>query len=136
MINLKIAVLNGTAFLRIVPRLFPNASIVEIGSLQDFFTGNKADALITTVEEGSAMTLLYPFYDVAMPEPKDTYEILYAYPIFKDRSESFLILLDQWLKLEEENGAIKEKYDYWILGKNVNKNVQRWSLVRNVLHWS
>lgn len=133
--DLKIAVLNGSAFLGVVPKLFPNASIVEIDSVNDFFNGDEADALIATAEEGSFMTLLYPFYDVAMPEPEDVCQILYAYPVSMNNNDLFLALLDHWIKLEGENGGIKEKYDYWILGKNINKKVQRWSILKNVLHW-
>lgn len=133
--NLRIAVLDKTAFVDVAPELFPRAKIVKINSIWDFFDGDKADALFTTTEEGYAMTLKHPFYDVAMFEPNDSYRVLYAYPVAKNSSETFLLLLNYWIKMERDYGELDSKYSYWILGKNPEENGSRWSVVRNVLHW-
>ncbi len=84
--SLRIAVLDKTAFLDVAPELFPSAKIVKF-NLGFLWDGDKADALFTTAEEGYAMTLKYPFYDVAMFEPNDFYRVLYAYPVSKNSSE-------------------------------------------------
>jgi Na+/H+-dicarboxylate symporter len=133
--NLRIAVLNKTAFADEASKLFPRAKIVKIDSVWDFFNEDKADALFTTAEEGYAMTLMHPFYDVALFEPNDSYRVLYAYPVAKNSSESFLLLLNYWIKMERDYGELDSKYSYWILGKNQIENEPRWSVVRNVLHW-
>ncbi|MCJ7444936.1 MAG: cation:dicarboxylase symporter family transporter [Methanotrichaceae archaeon] len=134
--NLRIAVLNKTAFVAIASELFPKAKIIKLNSIWDFFDGNKADALFTTAEEGKTMTLMYPFYDVAIFEPNDSYKVLYAYPVAKNSSETFLMLLNYWIKMERDYGELDRKYNYWILGKTVEKKESRWSVVRNVLHWA
>ncbi len=133
--NLKLAVLNNTALVKVAPNLFPQAKIVLIDSFEDFFVEGKADALFTTAEEGYAMTLLYPFFDVAIFEPNDSFQIMYAYPVAKNSSDTFLMLLNYWLKMEEDYGKLDKKYDYWILGKDAGEAEPRWSVVRNVLHW-
>ncbi|MHB8118462.1 MAG: cation:dicarboxylate symporter family transporter [Methanothrix sp.] len=133
--NLKIAVFNNTALVKVAPNLFPQAKIVLIDSFEDFFVEGKADALFTTAEEGYTMTLLYPFFDVAIFEPNDSFQIMYAYPVAKNSSDTFLMLLNYWLKMEVDSGKLDTKYDYWILGKDAEEAEPRWSVVRNVLHW-
>jgi hypothetical protein len=119
MSTLRIAVLKATALVKIAKDKFPNAKIVEINSLNDFFTGDSADALLTTAEEGSTMTLLYPFYDVALIEPSDQLLLSYAYPVAKTSDDSFLMLINYWLKMQNDYGRLQKKYDYWILGKDI-----------------
>ena len=102
--KLRVAVLNNTALVKVAPQLFPQAKIVLIDSLEDFFVGGKADALLTTAEEGYAMTLQHPFFDVAIFEPNDSFQILYAYPVAKNSSDTFLMFLNYWLKMEEDYG--------------------------------
>ena len=133
--DLRIAVLNKTAFVDVASKLFPGAKIVKIDSIRDFFDGESADVLFTTAEEGYPMTLMHPFYDVAIFEPNNSYRVLYAYPVAKNSSETFLLLLNYWIKMERDYGELDSKYNYWILGKNSKENEsRRWSVVRNVLH--
>lgn len=133
--NLRIAVLNKTAFVEVAPGLFPRAKIVKLNSIWDFFDGDKADVLFTSAEEGYAMTLMHPYYDVAIFEPNDSFRVLYAYPVAKNSSETFRLLLNYWIKMERDYGQLDSKYSYWILGKIPKENEPRWSVVRNVLHW-
>ena len=132
--NLKIAVLNRTALLEVAPRIFPSATIVEIESFHDFFRDNDADALMTTAEEGFAMTLLYPFYDVAIFEPNNEFQVLYTYSVVKG-DDTFLKMVNYWLKVEKQTGGLNKKYDYWILGKNISEVKPRWSVLKDTLHW-
>ena len=92
--DLRIAVLNNTAFVDVASELFPRAKIVKINSIWDFFDRNEADVLFITAEEGYTMTLMHPFYDVAIFEPNNSYKVLYAYPVSKNSSENFLLLLN------------------------------------------
>ncbi|HWQ18318.1 MAG TPA: ABC transporter substrate-binding protein [Methanotrichaceae archaeon] len=135
MAGLRLAAPVGSEYLNISTELFPNATMLKINNSREFFVGDKADALLTTAEEGSVMTLLNPFYDVAMFEPSDTYKVLCAYSIAKSSDESFQTLLDYWIRMDEEYGTLKERYDYWMLGKGVEKKLPRWCVVRDVLHW-
>jgi len=133
--GLRIAVLNNTAFVDVASELFPRAKIIKINSIWDFFDKDQADVLFITAEEGYTMTLMYPFYDVAIFEPNDSYKVLYAYPVSKNSSENFLLLLNYWIKMERDYGELDNKYSYWILGINPVEDEPRWSIVRNVLHW-
>jgi hypothetical protein len=136
MSNLRIAVLNLSAFAGVAHQLFPQAKIVTIDSFDDFFAGVRADALFITSEEGYVMTRLHPFYDVAVFEPNDYLPIFYAYPVAKNSSETFLMLLNYWMRMEKEYGGLDDKYNYWIMGNNKGESPPWWSVVRNVLNWT
>jgi hypothetical protein len=59
----------------------------------------------------------------------------YGYPVAKDSSDSYLFMLDYWIRMEKDYGLLQKKYDYWVLGEIPGSVEPRWSVVRNVLHW-
>jgi Na+/H+-dicarboxylate symporter/ABC-type amino acid transport substrate-binding protein len=133
--NLKIAVIkDSTNFLERMKILLPHAEIVELNDYEDFFTANAADALLTTAEQGSIFAVLHPEYSVATIKPDNFYKIMLAYPVDIDE-ESFLNIVNHWIDMEEEYGGLDEKYNYWILGEGAQREQDRWSVVKDVLHW-
>ncbi|MGA2121510.1 MAG: cation:dicarboxylase symporter family transporter [Methanoregula sp.] len=134
--GLRVAVYNNTALVKVAHQLLPRATIVPIDSKEEFFAGGKADALMIPAEEGYTLTLQYPFFDVAIIEPYDSYLMMYGYPVAKDSSESYLLALNYWITMEKDYGMLEKKYDYWVLGKIPGSVEPRWSVVRNVLHWT
>jgi hypothetical protein len=44
-------------------------------------------------------------------------------------------MLNHWLEIEDKSDELSKKYDYWILGENVEKEELRWCVITNVLHW-
>ena len=133
--GLRVAVYNNTALVAVAHQLLPNATIVPIDSKEEFFVGKKADALMIPAEEGYTLTLQYPFYDVAIIQPYDSYRMMYAYPVAKDSSESYLLALDYWVRMEKDYGMLDAKYNYWVLGEVPGATEPRWSVIRNELHW-
>jgi Na+/H+-dicarboxylate symporter len=133
--GLRVAVFNNTALVSVARQLLPRATIVPIDSKEEFFEEGKADALMIPAEEGYTLTLLYPFFDVAIIEPYDSYLMMYGYPVARNSSESYLLALNYWIRMEKDYGMLQKKYDYWVLGKIPGTVEPRWSVVRNVLHW-
>ncbi|MFA4878309.1 MAG: cation:dicarboxylase symporter family transporter [Methanoregula sp.] len=133
--GLRVAVFNNTALVKVAHQLLPKATIVPIDSQEEFFVNGSADALMIPAEEGYTMTLQYPFFDVAIIEPYDSYLMMYGYPVAKDSSESYLLALNYWIRMEMDYGMLDKKYDYWVLGKIPGITEPRWSVVRNALHW-
>jgi len=133
--GLRVAVFNNTALAGVARQLLPRATIVPIDSKEEFFVGGKADALMIPAEEGYTLTLQYPFFDVAIIEPYDSYRMMYGYPVAKNSSESYLLALNYWIRMEQDYGMLDKKYDYWVLGRIPGTVEPRWSVVRNVLHW-
>jgi Na+/H+-dicarboxylate symporter/ABC-type amino acid transport substrate-binding protein len=134
--GLKVAVYNNTALVPVAKQLLPQATLVPIESKEEFFVQGKADALMIPAEEGYTMTLQYPFFDVAIIEPYDSYLMMYAYPVARNSSDSYLLALNYWIRMEKDYGMLQKKYDYWVLGKIPGAAEPRWSVVRNVLHWT
>ncbi|MHB9073294.1 MAG: cation:dicarboxylate symporter family transporter [Desulfobaccales bacterium] len=119
-----------------IKKYFPNAQLVELASIREFFTqAGVADALLTTDKIGKAWALLDPKFGVAIPHPvMFRYDLAYPVAITKGDYE-FLSYLNQWLRLQKTSGAAQEQYSYWVLGKTPLRKTPRWSIVRNGLHW-
>jgi hypothetical protein len=136
MSNLRIAVRNHTALVGVAHQLFPQAKIVLVDSNEDFFTGSGADALFVASEEGYVMTRMHPLFNVAEFEPNGYFPMLIAYPVAKNSSDTFIMLLNYWLKMEKDYGRLDDKYNYWVLGNGPGEAEPRWSIMRNVLNWT
>jgi Na+/H+-dicarboxylate symporter/ABC-type amino acid transport substrate-binding protein len=133
--GLRVAVFNNTALVDIAKQRLPRATIVPVNTEEEFFDQGKADVLMIPAEEGYPMTLKYPFFDVAIVEPHDVYKMMYAYPVAKNSSESYLLALNYWIRMEKDYGMLDRKYDYWVQGNIPSTAEPRWSVVKNVLHW-
>jgi Na+/H+-dicarboxylate symporter/ABC-type amino acid transport substrate-binding protein len=133
--GLRVAVYNNTVLVPVARRLLPNATIVPIDTKEEYFAGKQADALLIPAEEGYTLTLQYPYYDVAIIQPYDSYRMMYAYPVAKNSSESYLLALNYWVRMEKDYGMLDKKYDYWVLGEVPGATEPRWSVIRNGLHW-
>ena len=131
--GLRIGVFRGDQHIDLIREFFPKARIVILPDHESFFTGNTADVMLTTAEEGSTWTLLHPAYGVAISKkPVFTDTIAYAIP---QGDLEFIIFFNNWLTLNSSSGRAKAEYDYWILGKVPNEEKRHWSLLTNMLHW-
>jgi ABC-type amino acid transport substrate-binding protein len=132
--NLRIATIWNSSVVPMIKKYLPHAKIEVIKNNQDFFTGKvKADALLISAEAGSAWTLKYPAYSVAIPQPL-LYKTEAAYAVAKNNPD-LLIFLSQWIALAQLNGVIEKEYNYWILGLDKDNKKPRWSIKKNVLGW-
>jgi Na+/H+-dicarboxylate symporter/ABC-type amino acid transport substrate-binding protein len=130
---LKIASIKGSAYISVFKENIPNAKIVEINSIEGFFNDDRATALMTTAEQGTCWTLLYPSYAIAIPEPHIHNDYL-GYPVAGNQ-ERLLEYINQWLRIQKLQGFMGKQYDKWVLGKTPEFKKQRWSIIRDVLHW-
>jgi Na+/H+-dicarboxylate symporter/ABC-type amino acid transport substrate-binding protein len=131
----RIGVLNVPYYVNKVQRFLPQATIVQLNSITEFFEGQgeELDAFLYSAEAGSAWSLLYPAYTVAIPQP-GVLKGPVAYPLPRGDRE-LVDFINVWLELKKRDGTIEALYDYWILGKNAVPKQPRWSVIRNVLHW-
>jgi hypothetical protein len=113
----------------------PLAELVPLGSPREFFTRkeDELDALVYSAEAGSAWSLVYPAYTVAIPHP-DVQAVPTAYEIAHGDRE-WVDFVDTWIELKKKDRTIARLYDYWILGRSAVEREPRWSIMRNVLHW-
>jgi hypothetical protein len=131
----RIGVPNIPYYIDKVHRDLPQAELVVLNSVTEFFEGRgeTLDALAYSAEAGSAWSLLYPAYTVAIPQP-DVLEVPMAYAMAHGDQE-MVNFMNVWIELKKKDKTIASLYDYWILGKHAVPTPPRWSVVRNVLHW-
>ena len=127
--GLRIAVTpaNSAEDRRLLRDYLPNAKLVELESIRDFFSkADVADALLTTDKIGKAWALLCPEFGVAVPKPHlFVYDVTYPIPIAKG-DHIFLEYLNHWLTLHQTTGEMAQQFDYWILGKTPYRKKPRW----------
>ena len=122
-------------FMARLQRSLPNVELTEISNNRVFFEQNaeELDALLISAESGSAFTLMYPNYEVVVPE-----DLRVKLPLFYaigDRGDELRELLEHWMTLRQKDGTAKEFYEHWILGKFNSKKQPRWCIARDVLGW-
>ena len=131
----RIGVLNVPYYIDKVQRYLPHAEIVLLNSVTEFFEkrGDELDAMVYSAEAGSAWSLLYPAYTVAIPQP-DVLIAPQAYPLARG-DQDLAAFINLWIDLKKKDKTLTALHDYWILGKNAVPKTPRWSVLRNVLHW-
>jgi ABC-type amino acid transport substrate-binding protein len=131
----RIAIPNLPYYIAKLNNYLPQAQIVPLRSPREFFRTDheKIDAFLFTAEAGSAWTLVYPEYTVAVPLP-DVIKVPLAYPTVKGERE-IINFLNGWIDLKRKDETIDKLYDHWILGRGAEKKEPRWSIIKNVLHW-
>jgi ABC-type amino acid transport substrate-binding protein len=92
------------------------------------------DALAIPAERGSAWTLLHPKFSVVVPEP-GIMRVPLAYPIGRN-DPAFVSFINTWIDLKRKDGTIQSLYDYWVQGRDASPRRPRWSIIRDVLHWT
>jgi len=114
----------------------PEAAIVHLSRADEVFKNleHSLDAFTLTAERGSAWTLLHPALSVAVPLP-GLVKIPLAYPIAR-RDDTFTTVVNTWIDLRTKDGLVERLYNRWILGRTEGEKSPRWSVWRDVLHWS
>lgn len=113
----------------------PQVEIVELVSPRPFLRGEREDldALLYPAEAGSAWTLLYPEYSVAVPQ-EDLVKVPMAYGL-PPGEVAFTNYVNSWIETRRRDGTIDQLFDHWILGTGANEVRPRWSVIRDVLGW-
>ncbi len=134
--SLRVAVVRDRYHASKVRELLPNAQVVSLATPRAFFreTVEDLDALAYTAEAGSAWTVIYPDFAVAVPRPVRL-RIPIAYAVAPGDQE-FLNFVNTWIDLKQKDGTFRSAFEYWIMGGGVeHTRAPRWSVVRNVLGW-
>jgi Na+/H+-dicarboxylate symporter len=115
--------------------LLPQATAVPMTRSDDAYLRDGLDgldAILFAAERGSAWTLLYPAYSIAVPRP--VVRLPLAIPV-ADGDPALTEYLNAWLSVRKEDRTIQRLYDYWVLGREEKPRKHRWSVIRDVLGW-
>ena len=131
----RIGIINVPYFIAKMHDFLPQAELVPLRSPRPFFKkqGEDLDALLYSAEAGSAWSLLYPDYSVAIPQP-DIINTPLAYAMVRNDPE-MTRFINSWIDLKKQDKTTDRLYDYWILGKDAKQKEPRWSIIHDVLHW-
>lgn len=131
----RIGYVKGNAFLSQMPSLAPSAQLIKLDSPRTFLRGKRPDldALLFGAEAGSAWTLVYPDYSVAVPLPSPVR--LPVALVIPRNSIAWTEFLNEWLEVQQSTGNTAALVDHWILGEGASRRRPRWSVIRDVLHW-
>ena len=132
--SLKVGVLDVPYYVARVRAFLPNAEVVALDSPRPYLRGElELDALAYSAEAGSAWTLVYPGFSVAIPKP-GLIAIPLAYPM-PQHDPDWQDFIDTWVRLKKKDGTTARLYERWILGHDAAPSGPRWSVIRDVLHW-
>ena len=132
--NVTIAYVEHSDTIEEAKKKFPNLEFIKIAGYKNFFRqkGDKYDAVIISAQAGSAWTLFFPGYGIAILEHSVRYPVAYA---VAQNNQSLLNYVNNWQKLRKVDGHQDKLYNYWMLGQGATQVKPRWSIIRNVLHW-
>ncbi len=131
---LTLAVPDVAYYLRVAKEYFPNAEILPLKNIREYFKGKvKADALLYSVEIGSAWCILYPKYTALVPHGLK-FKVPIAFKLPK-KEYDWVFYINNWLELKKDGGFLERSYHYWIMGHNPKEKKPRWSVLRNVFGW-
>lgn len=133
--RIRMGVTRGSVFEERAREHFPDAVIVPLDSIRDFFDDPSLDlqALVTHAESGAGWTLVYPNYSVVNPlGHRDSAPVSIA---ISGHDESLDQTVNTWINLNQMNGTLDSLFQHWMLGKTRGTVRRRWSIIRDVLHW-
>ena len=134
--DLRIGFVNlSRGFVNRLQAKLPNAELVELWTNREFFDERwkDVDGLLISAESGSAFTLLYPEFEVVVPDGRRmSLPLFYA---IGARDAEMANFLNHWVELKKKDGTTQDYYDHWILGKTSSSKSRRWCIIRDVLHW-
>ena len=133
--NLTVGVPDLAGFVARAQKELPNAKFVVVKSPREFFTqsNDTIDVMVYSAERGSAWTLTYPQFSVVVPQP-NVIRFPVAFPL-KPGDERMREFVNHWIEIRRGNGSLDRLYNHWILDRSPEEDSQRWSVIRDVLHW-
>jgi Na+/H+-dicarboxylate symporter len=133
--NLTIATGTAGYYERLLRALIPHARLVRVASPRVFFEGEDPDldALVTAAEAGSAWTIVYPQFSVAVPQP-DPIAVPMAYPM-PHEEVALADYVDAFVDLKRKDGTLHALAEHWFEGERAAVHSTRWSVIRDVLGW-
>jgi ABC-type amino acid transport substrate-binding protein len=135
MTDLTVAVPDLPGFIERVGSHLPKAKFVVLASHRAFFEqeDDAIDVMLLSAERGSAWTLTYPQFSVVVPQP-EVIRVPVAFPL-REGDERMREFVNHWIEVRRRNGTLDRLYEHWILGRSPEADSQRWSVIRDVLHW-
>ena len=113
----------------------PNLVLEPVSfDLDPLVTRPDLEAFLVPAERGSVLTLLHPEFAIAVPDP-DRIKVPLAYGL-PEADPDWAAFVNNWIELKQADGTIDALFEQWVMGVPANGAPPRWSIIRNVLHWT
>lgn len=131
--DLTIAVPDYDPYRSAETRRIPNATLVPINGIREFFEDkdDRFDGLLVDAERGAAWTFRYPNYRPVTPHDLNV-KVPIGLAVAKHDFE-LSNFLSRWIEIKQSTGELDELKNYWIYGQTGTEHLPRWSILRNVL---
>jgi Na+/H+-dicarboxylate symporter/ABC-type amino acid transport substrate-binding protein len=132
--TLRLAIPANHYYAEKVRSYLPQAELVEVASPREFFSRGhpEVDGLVFSAESGSAWTLIYPQFTVAVPHP-DLLKVPLGYAVRRGDPDT-VEFLNQWILLKQRDLTIPGLFAYWFQGvKPPEARQRRWSILHDVI---
>lgn len=104
--------------------------LVELKNYKEFYEDHIADALLTTGEKASAISIVYHGYLVYYYTRSANLKVFYAYLLpYNDRANTFRDVVNAWILTCRWDEVAKKRYNYWIIGEADIKVREPWSIL-------
>lgn len=115
-------------------KYLPNATVKNRKTPRGFVkdTYKDLDAFLLSAEAGSAWTIVYPSFNVVIPDGTRI-KVPCAYPLPK-HDAAWIQFINTWLELKVKDGTTEQLFQHWIEGKGAQVKEPRWSILKDVLH--
>lgn len=109
--------------------LMDERSLVGLKSFKDFYMDHTTDALLTSAEIASAISIIYHGYWVYYYSKSDI-RLFYAYLLpYISKASTFREMVNIWISTCKWDGTAQQRYEYWIMGQSDIKISESWSIL-------
>lgn len=130
--SLNIGCINIPYYANKIKAFLPNANMHLYDSPREYLKGTtELDAFVYTAEAGSAWTIVYPAYSVAVPHP-NVVSLPLSMAVSKNNI-SFMPYLNTWIDLKHNDRSIERLTNYWIYGKREKEENKRWNILDDII---
>lgn len=103
--------------------------LVRLMSFKEFYVDHRTDALLTSAEIASAISIIYHGYWVYYYSEPDI-KLFYGYLLpYISKAHTFRDMVNSWISTCKWDGSAQQRYAYWIMGQGDIKIGQPWSIL-------
>jgi Na+/H+-dicarboxylate symporter/ABC-type amino acid transport substrate-binding protein len=132
--GVRIGVFDDPVLVPLIRRILPDAEVVVVADYSALPDFSKIDAAIWTLEQAATLARSHPGITAVVPRDFGS-PFLFTY-LMPPNSEELADFVNYWLDLRKADGFQTRESDYWIHGQPRAASTPRWSILRNVLHWT
>lgn len=131
--NLTVASFGSPFLTELTKKLFPNSKLVMISDCEELPRHPEIDLVVWSLAQAGTFARIHTGFSAVVPDYFQ-WPFLFAYMLPPDATY-LRNYINYWIDLKQSEGFTQSQQRYWIDGIPTETPVQRWCVIRNVLHW-